>query len=87
MNKEYELPNGWTFISFTNCIEREASSNKIKIPQSNFQDVGEYPIIDQSINFIAGYTDDNNKIYREELPVIIFGDHTRIFKYRKDTYL
>ena len=31
--------------------------------------------------FIVGYTDNEEKVYKIDSPVIIFGDHTRIFKY------
>lgn len=76
-----DLPDGWDIKKFTDCIEKEASSNKLKIPQNEFQDEGEYPIIDQGAEYIAGFTGDSSKIYKGELPVIIFGDHTRIFKF------
>jgi len=39
------------------------------------------PIIDQSKIRIAGYTDREDLVYKGKLPVIIFGDHTRIFKF------
>ena len=76
-----KLPEGWGIKQFLECIEKEASSNKLKIPKSEFQNKGEYPIIDQGTEYIAGYTDNPLKVYKGELPVIIFGDHTRIFKF------
>ena len=78
---EKKLPEGWEIKQFLECIEKEASSNKLKIPKSEFQNKGEYPIIDQGTEYIAGYTDNPLKVYKGELPVIIFGDHTRIFKF------
>ncbi len=75
------LPEGWEIKPFSECIEKTISSNKFKIPQSKFLDKGKYAIIDQSVEFIAGYTDDSSKIYKDDLPVVIFGDHTRIFKF------
>jgi hypothetical protein len=39
------------------------------------------PIIDQGKDCIAGYTDNEDLVYKGNLPVIIFGDHTRIFKF------
>lgn len=41
----------------------------------------EIPVIDQSVQYIAGYTDQEDLIYTGKLPVVIFGDHTRNFKY------
>ena len=42
---------------------------------------GLIPIIDQSRNFIAGYTNNPETIVDMKCPVIVFGDHTRILKY------
>lgn len=53
---------------------------KSKILKSDYKEAGEYPIIDQSTDFIGGYTDEKEAIY-EDLPMIVFGDHTRILKY------
>lgn len=53
---------------------------KSKIPKTDYKEKGEYPIIDQSTDFIGGYTDEKEAVY-EDTPVIVFGDHTRILKY------
>jgi Restriction endonuclease S subunits len=42
---------------------------------------GKYPVIDQGQAFVAGYCDDANKLVKDELPFVIFGDHTRCFKF------
>jgi type I restriction enzyme S subunit len=76
-----KLPDGWVIELFEECIEKEIAANKLKIPQNGFQVKGKYPIIDQGVEYIAGFTDDSSKVYKGELPVIIFGDHTRIFKF------
>ena len=76
-----KLPQGWKELRFEKCLERESSSNNLKIFKSDFLKEGEYPIIDQGDNFIAGYTNDKNKVLYEDRPVIVFGDHTRILKY------
>lgn len=52
-----------------------------KIKRSAYQEHGRFPIVDQSQSNIAGYTDDESWLYRGELPVVVFGDHTRILKY------
>jgi len=52
-----------------------------KIQKSEFLEKGKYPIIDQSDNFIAGYWNIENDLFRIEKPIIVFGDHTRNFKY------
>ncbi|MDO8274031.1 MAG: hypothetical protein Q7T22_00700, partial [Serpentinimonas sp.] len=41
---------------------------------------GTYPIIDQSQSDICGWTDDEEALIQESLPLIVFGDHTCILK-------
>ena len=68
-------------VCFTEVV-RDVSRGSQKIPQSAFAPVGEIPIIDQGQDFIAGYTDEEgSKFQSAELPVVIFGDHTRAVKY------
>jgi len=75
------IPEDWQVKGFKDCIDKERISRDIKIPQGKYRKTGSYPIIDQGANFIAGYTDDKSKLYSGCLPVIVFGDHTRIFKF------
>ncbi len=51
-----------------------------KIPSNQYLPIGKYPIIDQGQNNVAGYTNREDGLF-ENVPVIIFGDHTRIIKY------
>jgi restriction endonuclease S subunit len=52
-----------------------------KIKREEYQEKGEFPVIDQSKDFIVGYSDEDSLVYSGKLPVIVFGDHTRVFKY------
>ena len=80
MNKQ-KLPQGWKEFEFLDSLEKEASNNKLKIKGKEFLAKGEFPIIDQGDNYIAGYTNNKNKIYSSQLPVVVFGDHTRAIKF------
>ena len=51
-----------------------------KIPTSEYLENGKYPIIDQGQNNIAGYYDSDDGLF-EDVPAIVFGDHTRVVKY------
>ncbi len=75
------LPREWDVTKFSDSISKKKPKIPHFIPENEYKSIGKYPIIDQSMDFIAGYSDDEGKILREQLPVIIFGDHTRIFKY------
>ena len=52
-----------------------------KIPKTAFAPVGRFPIIDQSQNDIAGWTDDESALITPAKPLVIFGDHTCAIKF------
>jgi type I restriction enzyme S subunit len=72
--------SGWRHEPFDAVVADESGGN-IKTPQSEFLPTGRYAIVDQGKELVAGYTDDESRLCRAQLPVIVFGDHTRCFKY------
>lgn len=64
------------FDSFENCTD-----SKKKIPQKEYLQDGKIAVVDQGQNLIGGYTNDREMIFAGNVPVIIFGDHTRCIKY------
>lgn len=76
----YEVPENWCWVKYDSIIENLSSSAK-KIKQKEYLKEGIYPVIDQGSSLIGGYTNDENLLYNGDLPVIIFGDHTRCVKY------
>lgn len=73
------FPKRWNVIPFKNGLLKSGKFTKLK--SSQYLETGIYPIIDQGEKFIAGYTNDESHLYDGELPVIIFGDHTRNIKF------
>ena len=51
-----------------------------KIKTSAYKKTGTYPIIDQSQDFVSGYTNDQIGLVTD-VPYIIFGDHTCCVKF------
>lgn len=56
-------------------------SKSYQIETKDYLESGTYSVVDQGQKFIVAYSDNEDKLYRIEEPVIIFGDHTRIIKY------
>ena len=56
-----------------------------KISKEKYLQKGKHIIIDQGQNDIAGYSNEEDGIF-SDVPVIIFGDHTRIFKLIKNPF-
>jgi type I restriction enzyme S subunit len=72
--------NGWEVLDFNDVFE-DITKYFTKIPTNNYKSNGRHAIIDQSQQFIAGYTDIDLPEHEIESPFIIFGDHTRVFKF------
>jgi len=51
-----------------------------KVKKEVYREKGKIPIIDQGIEFIAGYTDDNIKPFVAD-EYVVFGDHSEHIKY------
>lgn len=73
------VPQGWKKELVGNVIEKSYRSKQVMT--ADYLAEGKIPIIDQSRDFIAGYTDDEETLVFLGKPVIVFGDHTRILKY------
>ena len=73
------VPEGWEKKKVGEVIAKVPRSKQI--PTKDYQNEGAIPIIDQSRDYIAGYTDDIESRVESNEPYIVFGDHTRILKY------
>lgn len=66
------------------CLYKDAVFNiptsKQKLKQKEYLPVGNFPVIDQGKDTIGGFTNDKNRILDCELPIIVFGDHTKNVK-------
>ena len=52
-----------------------------KLQTSEYRETGEVPIIDQSQDFVAGWTDDTDAIIDPGDGLVVFGDHTCVVKH------
>jgi type I restriction enzyme S subunit len=75
---KHEIPEGWGSEYIENLLAKESRTKKL--PKTHYKDQGDYAIIDQSTDFICGYTDDKDTVIEAKVPRIVFGDHTRILK-------
>ena len=73
------VPEGWEKKKVGDLIAKVQRTKQV--PANEYMKTGKIPVIDQSRNYIAGYTDDFDCRIELDVPAIIFGDHTRILKY------
>jgi type I restriction enzyme, S subunit len=73
------VPEGWEKRQ-VKCLLAKVQ-RPLKIKTADYLPFAAIPCIDQSRNFIGGYTDRRESIIDLAKPVIVFGDHTRILKF------
>ncbi|HHX8560875.1 TPA: restriction endonuclease subunit S [Vibrio diabolicus] len=70
----------WQEYECEQLFEQISTTHK-KVKTQDCNDYGTYPVVDQGNKLIAGYVDDETKVIKIDLPVCIFGDHTRAVKW------
>lgn len=74
------FPAHWDVLPFSLAV-KDATSEYSKLQKSEYLEQGRFPIVDQGQNKFGGYTNDESVVSLEGYPAIVFGDHTRIFKF------
>jgi len=60
---------------------KNTSPKPYQIEKKDYLESGKYPVVDQGKKFIVGYSNQEEKLFKLNNSIIIFGDHTRIIKY------
>ncbi|HRO36444.1 restriction endonuclease subunit S [Thauera sp.] len=71
----------WDTASVADCLVPVSTAGRTKIQTRDYKPAGRFPVIDQGQEQIAGWTDDESAVIDSPLPLIVFGDHTRAFKF------
>src|SRR6187455_935892 len=71
----------WASLEFPETLAKTKVGRENQILSSDIKPFGRFPVIDQGQGLIAGYSDEENKVIHDELPLVIFGGHTRNLKY------
>nr|WP_243887057.1 restriction endonuclease subunit S [Shewanella algae] len=66
---------------------KDATSGNVKVQKGDYLESGSIPIVDQGQSLYGGYTDEQSAICKSELPTIVFGDHTRTFKFIEERFV
>lgn len=71
--------DAWPLRPFEECVERVRYTNKVQ--RKDFRPAGRFPIVSQEADFVNGFWDDPNDLFRVSSPIVVFGDHTRVLKF------
>lgn len=75
------MNEAWVSTYVATCLVPVAIAGKNKVQARDYKPTGLYPVIDQGQEQIAGWTNDESAVIDAPLPLVVFGDHTRAFKY------
>ena len=73
--------NEWQSREFIRTLSEEKLPRREKLQARAYAVTGKFPVIDQGQSEIAGWTNDESLVIDDGFPYIVFGDHTRAFKY------
>ena len=73
------MKQGWGIRPFEKCIEKVKYTTKIAT--CDYSTMGAYPVVSQEEEYISGYWNNAEDVFKVSKPVVIFGDHTRVLKY------
>ncbi|MCK4678247.1 MAG: restriction endonuclease subunit S [Bacteroidales bacterium] len=68
------------WYNFSEIIKDKTGGNP-KLKVSEYLNKGEIPVVDQGKKLISGFSNNKSLLYKFTKPLILFGDHTCIFKY------
>jgi type I restriction enzyme S subunit len=71
----------WASIPLPDCLIAHGVGRSNQINTADIRSAGRFPVVDQGQAYVAGYTNDAERVIQDGLPYVIFGDHTRCFKY------
>ena len=74
----FEIPENWVWQKLS-TISYTIASKSYQILARDIIDQGLYPVVSQSQNYIDGYANNKDKVFTN-VPIIIFGDHTKVIK-------
>ena len=68
-------------VAVAAALRKNRGEKRTKLQTDQYAVIGQYPIVDQGARFVCGYTNEEGALWPYDLPVIVFGDHTRILKF------
>ena len=68
------MKTGWNKLPFEDCVDHVTYTKKIQ--RKDFLDEGAYPVVSLEEDFINGFWNNEDDLFKVETPIVVFGDHT-----------
>lgn len=80
------MSSDWVSATVEQCLVPVRMTGKTKIQTKDYKESGTFPIVDQGQERAAGWTDDSSAVINDQLPLVVFGDHSRTFKFLDEPF-
>jgi len=84
LKEKQNIPSGWREEKLLECLDVPSKLAGVKL--SDYEKDGDFPVFDQGQDYISGYSSKKDLVI-ENVPAILFGDHTRVVKYIKSPFV
>lgn len=75
------MSTGWKTATVGECLVPVSVRGKPKISTKDYRSSGSYPVLDQGQGRVTAWTDAADAVIDSPLPLVVFGDHSRTFKF------
>jgi len=72
---------GFDLIEVGDCMEKLSFTIPKGLHSKEIRSSGKYPVISQSKEYTIGFSDENELLIENDLPLIVFGDHSKTIKF------
>ena len=76
----FDIPENWRWIDLLTVVTT-IPDKSYQIQQNAILHEGLYPVVSQSKNNIEGYCNQADKLLQHNIPLLVFGDHSKTIKY------
>ena len=80
-----EFKGEWEWEQVADLLS-SVNDKPYQIQTSEYHAQGKFEVVDQGKNAVVGYSDLTNRLFTS-LPIIVFGDHTTVAKYRDKPFI
>jgi restriction endonuclease S subunit len=79
--------NNYEFVEIGNCLDKLSFTIPKGLNSKEIHLSGKHQVISQSKEYTIGYTDRTDLLVDKDLPLIIFGDHSKTIKYVDEPFV
>lgn len=77
----YFVSVGFDLVDIGSCIDKLSFTVPKGLHSKQIKSLGKYPVISQSKEYTIGFSDEEELLVKNNLPLIVFGDHSKTIKF------